>query len=295
MTGSNRRPSRCKRDALPTELIARDTGNRAFTGFSEPVNHAVRGTRRNGTTPGWPRSAGRLFQREAILTELPVAPALYVQNASLSNSPPAAGCRTNDLGRVRGRSRFFKTARHVCVFYEWQFHPDRGWRGNTCSRQPVCGRPDRCVRRRGYAGNSGRNEGRTAPAQANGVGARYGNTDDRLSCCDASQSNHLAPIAHGWRDGFGQRRFSARRRGQRRRNVYDRHDRQTRPTPDVCSVGRSALRLGALFDAMVWSHGRSCGWVRGIFHIWTAGFMVRRRVYRIAARFGRIAMPPFRQ
>ena len=38
MTGSNRRPSACKADALPTELIVRMTS----TGF-EPVNVSVKG------------------------------------------------------------------------------------------------------------------------------------------------------------------------------------------------------------------------------------------------------------
>ena len=32
--GSNPRPSRCKRDALPTELTARHAGGRANDGFS---------------------------------------------------------------------------------------------------------------------------------------------------------------------------------------------------------------------------------------------------------------------
>jgi hypothetical protein len=42
--GSNPRPSRCKRDALPTELTARHAGKRAIAGFLRWVNHRVDGT-----------------------------------------------------------------------------------------------------------------------------------------------------------------------------------------------------------------------------------------------------------
>jgi hypothetical protein len=38
VTVSNRRPSRCKRDALPTELTARSPGTPGFSGFSRWVN-----------------------------------------------------------------------------------------------------------------------------------------------------------------------------------------------------------------------------------------------------------------
>ena len=42
MTGSNRRPSRCKRDALPTELIAPSLGEARLGGFSGVVNRIGR-------------------------------------------------------------------------------------------------------------------------------------------------------------------------------------------------------------------------------------------------------------
>ena len=44
VTGSNRRPSRCKRDALPTELTALDPPLNAFRSGLEPLNRAPRET-----------------------------------------------------------------------------------------------------------------------------------------------------------------------------------------------------------------------------------------------------------
>jgi hypothetical protein len=57
LTGSNRRPSRCKRDALPTELSAPSRGSRVIPPFLLLASHRFaerKGTERNPAEPRVP-------------------------------------------------------------------------------------------------------------------------------------------------------------------------------------------------------------------------------------------------